>query len=80
MSPKLSLVDHPFPHVFDPVPQVVLLKVSWLALAPFGLPCGALGLPFAHPGGRLSHFGRQPNRISPKLPQVAMDPHASSFI
>jgi hypothetical protein len=56
MSPKLSLADHPFTHVLDPVPQGVFLKVPWLTLAPFGLPSGALGLTLAHPGGQFPHF------------------------
>ena len=31
-----------FPHFFAPVPQVVFLKVPWLALAPFWIPFGSM--------------------------------------
>jgi hypothetical protein len=35
-----------FLHFFDPVPQVMFLKVPWLTLAPFWLPFGSLFVSF----------------------------------
>ena len=36
--PKFGAGEDTFHHFFDTVPQVVFLKVPWLALAPFWLP------------------------------------------
>ena len=54
MAPKNSHGLACFPHFFDPVPQVMFLKVPWLTLAPFWLPFGSLLVSFWF---RLDRFG-----------------------